>query len=724
MSCASCAISAEKRIKPLEGVLNASVNYANASLQVEYNPQTIQPGAFKKALQSIGYDLIIEKPEEQPQIIDDINAKAFSKLKLNTIWSLVLSIPLITIAMFFPDIPFAKYIMWLLATPVIFIFGRQFFINAIKQARHRSMNMDTLVAMSTGIAYLFSALNTVYPQWLVNKGLKAEVYFEVAAIVITFILLGKLLEDRAKASTSSAIKKLINLQPNSVTLIKNNEQHIVSIEKVNIGDIILVRPGESIPVDGSILSGESFVDESMITGESMPVEKTAGDKVFAGTINQKGSFQFTALKVGAETFLARIIKMVQQAQGSKAPMQKMVDKVAAIFVPIVIIIALAAFASWLVFGISNGTVHGVLALVTVFAIACPCAMGLATPTAIMVGIGKGAENGILIKNAEALETAGKVNAIVFDKTGTITEGKPSVSDIFWLDETQESKNILFSIEALSEHPLAASIVDHLNNRAETIKIENLQSATGAGISGIYSQKRYFVGTSTYLKNIIMPLAPNVQEWIDRKTKLANTVVFFADEKHLIAAIAIKDKIKSGSKEAIENLKNRGLEVFMLTGDNPQTAKAIADQAGIINYKAQALPNDKYEFIKQLQSNGKTVAMVGDGINDSQALAQADVAIAMGKGTDIAIDVASVILAGSDLMKIPQTLTLSEKTISTIKTNLFWAFIYNVIGIPIAAGILYPFNGFLLNPMIAGAAMALSSVSVVANSLRLKLVKLG
>jgi Cu2+-exporting ATPase len=614
--------------------------------------------------------------------------------------------------------------MWALATPVVLVFGRQFFINAWKQAKHRSANMDTLVALSTGIAYTFSFFNTIYPQFWHNRGLHAHVYFEAASVVIAFILLGKLLEERAKASTSSAIKKLMGLQPNVVTIVHHGG-HImeIPIEQVKVGDMLLVKPGGKIPVDGIVESGESYVDESMISGEPVPVLKEKGAKVFAGTINQKGSFQFKAEKVGGETLLAYIIKMVQEAQGSKAPVQKLVDKIAGIFVPIVIGFAILSFIAWLVLGGDNGLTQGLLALVTVLVIACPCALGLATPTAIMVGVGKGAEHGILIKDAEALELSHKVNAIVFDKTGTITQGKPEVTEALWLDETPEHRNILFSLEQSSEHPLAEAITAHYKEQAKNVSLSTIQSITGAGISGVFNGDKYFAGTSNLLKQNNISINEPTKIWSEEKRAEAKTVVFFANSKKVLATIAIADKIKESSKNAIAQLKNLGIDIYMFTGDNQQTATAIAKEVGIENFEAEALPQDKYDFVKSLQAKGKVVAMVGDGINDSQAMAQADVSIAMGKGSDIAMDVAKMTLISSDLVRIPAAIKLSKRTVQTIKQNLFWAFIYNLIGIPIAAGLLYPINGFLLNPMIAGAAMALSSVSVVTNSLRLKWMKL-
>jgi len=576
------------------------------------------------------------------------------------------------------------------------------------------------VALSTGIAYTFSVFNTLFPSFWLNRSLEPHVYFEAAAVIIAFILLGRLLEEKAKGNTSSAIKKLIGLQPKTVSIIdKAGNQKQIPIEHVNIGDVILVKPGEKIPVDGKVIEGSSFVDESMLSGEPIPVLKEENEKVFAGTINQKGSFKFKAENVGSETMLAQIIKMVQDAQGSKAPVQRLVDKVAGVFVQVVIIVAVIAFIIWNIFGGDNGFTHGLLALITVLVIACPCALGLATPTAIMVGIGKGAEKGILIKDAESLEQAKKVNAVILDKTGTITEGKPRVTNDHWTNNSDRLKQILLSIEKQSEHPLAEAVVQHLNNYPD-IPVSEFESYTGQGVKARISGDIYFVGNKKLLEENNISIEDDFlkisQEWSNN----ANTVIWFAGANKVLGILAIADSIKPGSKAAIQQLQNEGIEVYMLTGDNEATARVVAEKTGIEHYKAEMLPEHKADFVKQLQENGKIVAMVGDGINDSTALAQADISIAMGKGSDIAMDVAKITIISSELGKIPEAIKLSRSTVGIIKQNLFWAFFYNLIGIPIAAGILYPFSGFLLNPMIAGAAMALSSVSVVSNSLRLKM----
>ncbi len=727
MSCASCASGSEVILKNTPGVIKVAVNYANAIANIEYVSTITDPKKLQAALRSIGYDLMIDESEDARDALEDVQRKKMNTLKSRTISSIVLSIPVVLIGMFFMDIPYANYIMWALATPVIFVFGKQFYSGAWKQLKHRSANMDTLVALSTGVAYLFSAFNTVYPQYWHSKGLHAHVYFEAAAVVIAFILLGKMLEEKAKGNTSFAIKKLMGLQPKVVTLIHPGGHPIeMPIASIKSGDTILVKPGEKIAVDGKVSAGFSYVDESMISGEPVPVEKKTDDEVFAGTINQKGSFQFIAKKVGSDTLLAQIIKMVQQAQGSKAPVQKMVDKIAGIFVPIVILIAILSFVAWVVWGGENGFTHGLLAMVTVLVIACPCALGLATPTAIMAGVGKGAENGILIKDAESLELSRKLNAIVLDKTGTITEGKPELIAIEWIAGANQNtlSALLLSIEQQSEHPLAEAVVRYFKNKnVSSHPVEEFESITGKGVKLRYEGKLYYLGSPLLLHSQNIVTDPSLLKVADGWLAKAHTVIWLADNVKALAAISIADKIKPNFVQAVKELQDAGIEVYMLTGDNRHTAKAVAAQAGILHYKAEVLPADKAAFITSLQQQGKLVAMVGDGINDSHALAQADVSIAMGKGSDIAIDVAKMTIISSDLSKITKAIKLSDKTVINIRQNLFWAFIYNIIGIPVAAGVLYPFTGFLLSPMIAGAAMALSSVSVVTNSLRLKWMRL-
>ncbi|WP_207422972.1 heavy metal translocating P-type ATPase [Desertivirga brevis] len=726
MTCAGCAVSVESMLKSAKGVTDAGVNFATQTAWAEFDEKETNPAELQKSLRSVGYDMIID--EEDPSAKqEEIQLKNYEETKNRTIWAGALSVPVVILGMFFMDFAYGPWISMVLTIPVLFWFGRNFFINAWKQAKHGKANMDTLVALSTGIAFLFSTFNTINPEFWHSRGLHAHVYFEAASVIIVFISLGKLLEERAKSNTSSAIKKLMGLQPKTVRILVNGQEEEIPTASVVEGNIIILRPGEKVPVDGIVVSGTSYIDESMITGEPVPVSKQKDDKVFAGTVNQKGSLQFKAEKVGSETLLAHIIKMVQEAQGSKAPVQKLVDKVAGIFVPTVIIISILTFITWMLLGGENAFTHALLTSVTVLVIACPCALGLATPTAIMVGVGKGAENNILIKDAESLELAHKVDAVILDKTGTITEGKPQVNAIHWTEEAADLSlltSILYSLEVQSEHPLAEAVVKSLKEEGVTsLTLDSFESITARGVKGLAGTDTYFAGNRKLIEENNISIDAVLNAHANDLQQQANTVIFFASSTKVLAVIAIADKIKATSKAAIQALQGMNIEVVMLTGDNAQTATAIAKQVGISKFQAEVLPSEKADFVKRLQQKGKVVAMVGDGINDSHALAQADVSIAMGKGSDIAMDVAKMTLITSDLQSIPKALKLSRKTVATIRQNLFWAFIYNVIGIPVAAGALYAYNGFLLDPMIAGAAMALSSVSVVTNSLRLRATKL-
>ena len=718
MSCASCAARVDKTLNGLPGVYQATVNYATAIAQVEYNPKVCSDAILQSAVQDAGYDLLVDTGEDVTNKAEEIRLARYRKIKRRTVVALLLSLPSMVISMFFEDISSLKYVLWILATPVVFGLGREFYINAWRQLKHGTSNMDTLVAVSTGIAYTFSVFNLLFPDFWLSRGIEPHIYFEAASVIIAFILLGRLLEERAKQNTSTAIKKLIGLQPKTVTIIVDSDERTVPITAVQKGDTILVKPGERIAVDGMVVTGESYVDESMLNGEPVPLHKQSGEKVFAGTINQKGTFRFIADKIGSDTMLAQIIRMVQDAQGSKAPVQKLVDRIARFFVPAIISISIIAFVAWIFLAPTNGFTNGLLAMVTVLIIACPCALGLATPTAIMVGIGKGAEKGILIKDAQSLEIAQKIDTIILDKTGTITAGHPIVVESLWENGFEHSRKILYSLEKLSEHPLSDAVVNTLQNEKE-ISIDKFENVPGKGVKGVVGSQTYYVGNLSLLNDNHITIASHLQELANKWTQKAKTLVWFADSTQAIAAIALTDEIKQTSAEAISQLQKMGVEVYMLTGDNAISAQAISRKVGINHYKAGVLPNEKAQFIKELQANGKTVGMVGDGINDSAALAQADLSIAMGQGSDIAVDTAMATILSSDLLKIPETIRLSQLTIKTIYQNLFWAFIYNLIGIPIAAGIFYSVNGFLLNPMWASAAMAFSSVSVVLNSLRLK-----
>jgi Cu2+-exporting ATPase len=725
MSCASCALSVETILSAQDGVKGCVVNFADNSVTIEFDSSQTKDIDLKKSVQDAGYDLIlnIKNNSEESNLLHKVS---LNRIRQNTIWSGVFAVPIMIIGMFFMDMSYGNYIMWILATPVLVVWGRNFYINAWHQLKIKKANMDSLVALSTGIAYVFSVFNTLNPQYWHSRGLHPHVYFEASVVIIFFILLGKWLEEKAKSNTSNAIKKLMGLQPKTVSLLQHDNTTIqVPINQIKKEDIIVVKPGDKIPVDGVVVSGESFVDESSINGEPIPILKNINTKVFTGTINQKGTINISAQKVGDETILAQIIKMVQEAQGSKAPIQKNVDKIASVFVPTVMMISLITFIVWMVSGIENNFTYGLLSAITVLVIACPCALGLATPTAIMVGIGKGAQLGILIKDAEALELSKNINAIILDKTGTITEGKPKVESLIWskqLGDTKSLSQILFSIESKSEHPLAQSVCDYLKH-TDAIAIKGFENITGKGVKANVDGVPYFVGSISFMQDLKLILSDDLQKEFDDYSEQAYTVFAFSNQHEVLALIAITDKIKDTSIQAINGLQEMGIEVYMLTGDSEAAAKNVASKTGIKFYKSSVLPQDKATFAKELQSKGKVVAMVGDGINDSNALAQADVSFAMAKGSDIAMDVAKITIMSSDLMLLLKAIQLSRLTVSKIRQNLFWAFIYNVIGIPLAAGILYPVNGFLLNPMIAGGAMALSSVSVVTNSLLLKFKKI-
>lgn len=726
MSCASCAISVETILGAQNGVKKALVNFADNSVQIEYDTELISESQLKKSIQEVGYDLILNVKNNSTES-DLIHHTALQKIKQNTIWSGILSLPIATIGMFFMDLPYANYIMWILSTPVLLVWGRSFYINAWHQLKLKKANMDSLVALSTGIAYLFSVFNTLYPEYWHQRGLHPHVYFEASVVIIFFILLGKWLEEKAKSNTSGAIKKLIGLQAKTVHLIQHDSTSIeIPADQVKIGDLLLVKPGEKIAVDGRVTEGDSYVDESSINGEPLPSHKTAGASVFAGTLNQKGILKVEVEKSGEQTVLAQIIQMVQQASGSKAPIQKTVDKIAGIFVPTVLIISLVTFIVWMVLGKENNFTYGLLSAVTVLVIACPCALGLATPTAIMVGIGKGAQYGILIKDAEALELSKTINVIILDKTGTITEGKPSVQQVIWdksVSEVQNFSAVLYSMESKSDHPLAQAVCDHLKS-TEIISLEKFENIAGKGLKANLQGISYFVGNLKFIQEQDIHISEQLNSELIEADKKGYTSFVFANSNQVLALISISDKLKVSSKSAIDNFKKLNIDVYMLTGDSEAAASMVAQQTGISHYRSSLLPQDKALFVKQLQSEGKIVAMVGDGINDSNALAQADVSFAMAKGSDIAMNTAKVTIMSSNLLQVSSAILLSRLTVSKIRQNLFWAFIYNVIGIPLAAGLLYPVNGFLLDPMIAGAAMALSSVSVVTNSLLLKFTKLN
>lgn len=723
MSCAVCAGNVESTVQALSGVEKASVNFAVGTLTVTYNPSVITLEVMQAAVQAAGYDLIVEA--EDPVAMQEEKARMHYKiLRRNTIGAWTLSIPLALLGMVFMHVPFGNWIMMVLALAIMIFFGRSFYVNGVRHALKGKANMDTLVALSTSIAFLFSLFNTLCPGFWLGKGLEPHVYYEASGVIIAFVLLGKLMEERAKNSTSSAIKGLMGLQPKTARLVTDGREEEVPISNLQVGNIVSVRPGEKIPVDGTLLQGNSSVDESMLSGEPIPVEKNAGDRVLAGTINQKGAFTMEATSVGGTTVLAQIVQMVQSAQGSKAPVQRIVDKISGIFVPVVVLLSFLTFVCWLVIGGESYFSYALLSAVSVLVIACPCALGLATPTALMVGMGKGAEQHILIKDAFALENLCKVDTVVLDKTGTLTEGVPVVTDSYWIsDDNIRYLDVLYTAEQKSEHPLASAILCWLEESgAKVCEAENFESLTGRGVRIQVEGVTYWVGSQGLLDIFQAGISEKVRKQIGQWQEDGQSVVFYGQETRLLAVLAISDRIKPTSAEAVKELKKQGIEVHLLTGDGVRTAERVAATLDIGYYKAEVMPNDKEEYIISLQQQGKKVAMVGDGINDSQALARADVSIAMGKGTDIAMDVAMVTLITSDLLLLPGAIRLSKQTVRLIYQNLFWAFIYNVIGIPLAAGVLFPINGLLLNPMLASAAMAFSSVSVVLNSLRLKFMK--
>jgi Cu+-exporting ATPase len=725
MSCASCVLKIENALLETKGITNAVVNLATEKAKVEYIPEQTNLSEIKKAVESTGYKVLEVDTEEVEDYERVIREKEYRKLKKKFIVALILSvIVLIGSSEWLPGIPKILtnlYLLWILATPVQFWAGWQFYRGAWGAFRHRNADMNTLIAVGTSAAYLYSVSAVLFPSFFKSGGIEPKVYFDTSAVIVALILLGRVLEARAKGQTSEAIKRLIGLQPKTARVIRDGKEVDIPVQEVLVGNLVIVRPGEKIPVDGIVREGKSFVDESMITGESIPVDKKAGDEVIGATINKSGSFKFEATKVGKETALAQIIKLVQEAQGSKAPIQRLADVIAGYFVPVVISLAILTFIIWFDFGPKPVLTFALLNFVAVMIIACPCALGLATPTAIMVGTGKGAEKGVLIKGGESLETAHKINSIVFDKTGTLTKGEPEVTDIIPLDNLSTNEILFYagSAEKNSEHPLGEAIVRRaLQEKVELKEPEVFNAIPGFGIEAKINSKNILIGNQKLLENRKIEL----ENLIPKSKELSQdgkTPMYLSIEGKKPTIIAVADTLKEKSKEAVDQLHQLDLEVVMLTGDNRRTAEAIAKKVGIDRVLSEVRPEDKVSEVKKLQSEGKVVAMVGDGINDAPALAQADVGIAIGSGTDVAMEASDITLIKGDLSGVVTAIKLSKRTIKIIKQNLFWAFIYNVIGIPIAAGLLYPFFGILLNPMIASAAMVFSSVSVVSNSLRLR-----
>lgn len=719
MTCTACAGSIESFLKHEDGIESVAVNYANSTVQLVYDEERISLTQISEIVDDLGYHLILPSDNDRAQA-EEQHLANFEQLKKNTLGAFLFATPLFVLGMFFMHWHPGHWISWACATPLLFVFGRQFFTSAIKQARKGTTSMDTLVALSTGVAYTYSVVNLLFPEFLRARGIEPHLYFEAAGVIIAFILLGKYLEERAKHVSSQAIKQLIELQPDTLVVVTEHGDELRSIQQVEQGMYIRVRPGDRIPVDGIIREGDTYIDESSVTGEPLPVRKTVGDEVISGTLNQLGSVVFEATRVGKDTFLAQVIELVKNAQGSKAPVQRLVDRISSVFVPVVMGIALLSAVTWWIFGEQHAFVYGLNALVTVLVIACPCALGLATPTAIVTAMGTAARKGILIKDATALEKLSQVTDLIVDKTGTLTSGKPTVHHVAFLPETtDEELGIWLGMETQSEHPLAHAVCAYLKKvNPELIPIipESFESLTGKGMEALHSGIPFAIVS---FEEAERREARGLSDLLHKLPDQPGTLIVLIKANRAHGILVIQDELKATTAEAIKELKQKGMRIHMLTGDNARVAHHIGEQLGISSIQASCLPADKGNYIRTLQQEGKVVAMAGDGINDSEALALADVGIAMGKGSDIAKDVAKMTLLNSDLRLIGQAMTLSKQTGKVIHQNLFWAFVYNVLSIPIAAGILIPLNGFMLNPMLAGGAMALSSVSVVLNSLRLR-----
>ncbi len=736
MSCASCAASIESMLGSRDGVHYASVNLAAEQVAIEYDTGQITLEQIEKDVSDLGFKLITRKLSDLE--VKDLESARLAELKRRTWISFILSIPVVALAMLFHHLSHVNWIMLVLTAPVLVWSGREFYITAWKRMIHFSANMDSLVALGTGSAFLFSAFNTIFPRVMIRYGLEPHVYYESAAVIISFILLGRYFEEKAKRKTAESIRSLMSLGVKTAKVIRNGIEKEMLITKIVRGDILVIRPGEKIPTDGQVTEGRSMVDESMFTGESVPVLKVAGNKVIGGTLNQEGSLTMVAEKVGDETMLARIIQLVQEAQGSKAPVQKLADQVAAVFVPVVLALAVLTFLLWTVFQPESGVPVNFITAVTVLVIACPCALGLATPTALMVGLGRAAHLGILIRDAESLETVCKTTALVLDKTGTITLGKPEVEEIFWSTDYREGcseveqiafMEAVYALEKKSEHVYADALCRYFSaatgrghNRVDSDFLSGVTAFTsiaGRGVTAVYKEMTLHVGNRAFMDENGITVSQEVLAHTEQWQSQHKSVIFFAQNQMVKAIAALTDPVRATSVEALEKVRNMGIEVFLLSGDNPAITAAVAQQTGIHQFRGGMTPPEKAEFIENLKQRGFVVAMVGDGINDAPALTVAHTGIAMGTGTDIAMETARITLIKGDLLKLVTMFQLSDATIKTIRQNLFWAFFYNVISIPIAAGILYPFTGFLLNPMFAGAAMAFSSVSVVSNSLRLR-----
>ena len=728
MHCASCASSIETMTRSLDGVASSNVNFAIEQIAIDYNPQKTSPDAIKKAIANLGYEAFLPDLSADVQDVDQKarlteSQSLTNKVRLGGAIGTILvigSLPMMT-GLNIPFIPDWLHNSWLqlcLALPVQIWCGSSFYIGAWKAFKNHTATMDTLIALGTIAAFSYSITVTLNPNFFISQSLQPEVYYEVSVVVITLILLGKLFENRAKGETSEAIRKLMGLQPKTARVLRDGQEYDISTEEVLIGDVVLVRPGEKIPVDGEAIAGNSTVDESMVTGESIPIEKKIGDRVIGATMNRTGRLQVKASHVGKDTVLAQIVQLVQQAQGSKAPIQRLADQVTGWFVPVVISIAIATFLIW--FNVMGNLTLATISAVGVLIIACPCALGLAAPTSIMVGTGKGAENGILIKDAGSLELAHRIQTIVLDKTGTVTEGKPTVTDFFTINsDDRDLLQLVAAIERNSEHPLAEAVVEYAKKQGLDLpNVIEFEAISGSGVQGKIDNALIQVGTRKWMNELNIDTS-SLHQYQDAWENGGKTVVLIAVDRIAQGSIGIADKVKASSHAAVNALQRMKIEVVMLTGDNLPTAEAIAREVGIKRVFAQVRPDQKVAKIRELQAEGKIIAMVGDGINDAPALAQANVGIAIGTGTDVAIAASDITLISGDLQGIVTAIELSHATIRNIQQNLFFAFIYNVLGIPVAAGILFPFFGWLLSPIIAGGAMAFSSVSVVTNALRLR-----
>lgn len=720
MHCAACAARAERAFRKMDGVASAAVNFATTEAAVCFDPGRVTPDAMCETMARLGFRLHVEEKAGSPDAPD-----RFAQLRRHVMWAVPLAVGVMALGMLMPaGSRLAPWLMWLVATPVVAVCGREFFINAWQQARGGAANMDTLVALSTGMAYLFSTFTTLWPAFWTNRGMDAHVYFDSACGIVTFLLVGRLLEERARRRTAASLRGLIGLQPQTTQVcLPDGTVAERPIAAVHPGDVLLVRPGERVAVDGEVTEGRSYVDESMLSGEPVPVEKMPGAQVFAGTVNGRGALRFRAAAVGEATMLGQIVKTVRRAQNSKAPVQRIADRIAAVFVPVVMLLAGLTLAVWWLTDPTGGLARGLQAAMTVLVIACPCALGLATPTAVMVGIGRAAEKGILVRDAESLQSACRIDTVVLDKTGTLTAGRPEVVEAAW-DDSGDARTALRALEQLSEHPLAEAVVRYMDGKdtdtcGSGIRVAQFENHEGRGVEGSVDGKTYRVGSESWMKETGASVPPALEAKAATWAAAGHTLVWCFTPERAAGLLAIADRVRPTSAEAVKILRSRGIDVHLLSGDTQQATRLLADRLGIGRATGGMLPDGKARYVAGLRKSGRRVAMVGDGINDSAALAEAHLSCAMGQGSAIAMDIAGMTLVRSDLRCVAEAIRLSRHTVRIIRQNLFWAFAYNAVAIPVAAGALYPAFGIMLDPMLAGAAMALSSLSVVTNSLRLR-----